>query len=62
MHQHDLTSTQNMASVFSESTVNTMSTEEGDIDDLLDSALEDFDNLPKPKSKSNMPRRYAIFG
>jgi len=28
-----------------------MSAEEGDIDDLLDSALEDFDNLPKPKAK-----------
>jgi len=25
---------------------------EGDIDDLLDSALEDFDNLPKPKAKN----------
>lgn len=29
-----------------------MSTEEGNIDDLLDSALEDFNNLPKPKPKS----------
>jgi len=31
-----------------------MSAEEGDIDDLLDSALEDFDNLPKPKAKSKV--------
>jgi len=39
-----------------------MSVGDGDIDDLLDSALEDFDNLPKPKvkpkstnSSSNVP-------
>eukprot|EP00090_Calanus_glacialis_P011636 TRINITY_DN20001_c2_g1_i1.p1 TRINITY_DN20001_c2_g1~~TRINITY_DN20001_c2_g1_i1.p1 ORF type:complete len:286 (+),score=121.85 TRINITY_DN20001_c2_g1_i1:49-858(+) len=31
-----------------------MSGEDGDIDDLLDSALEDFDNLPKPKVKSKV--------
>eukprot|EP00092_Neocalanus_flemingeri_P001902 GFUD01002030.1.p1 GENE.GFUD01002030.1~~GFUD01002030.1.p1 ORF type:complete len:264 (-),score=125.36 GFUD01002030.1:404-1195(-) len=31
-----------------------MSGEEGDIDDLLDSALEDFDNLPKPKVKAKV--------
>lgn len=39
--------------------MNTMSTEEGDIDDLLDSALEDFDNLPKPKSKSKVSQSQA---
>merc|ERR1712179_75440 len=37
-----------------------MTSEEGDIDDLLDSALEDFDNLPKPKTKKTLQNKPNI--
>jgi len=36
-----------------------MSGEDGDIDDLLDSALEDFDNLPKPRVKPKVAQATA---
>lgn len=37
-----------------------MSCADGEIDDLLDSALEDFDNLPKPMKKKNVSEKCHV--